>query len=88
MARRCPKYFFFLVDGLAILYLIELLFFEFRVSKYIIQRMKFPFESNKVTMEDMNAATGSTTEQEKAKIKTGPLHGAGCILFGKVQMQH
>ena len=37
------------------------------MSKYIIQRMKFPLKSNKVTMEDMNTALGTTTEQEKTK---------------------
>ena len=29
--------------------------------------MKFPLKSNKVTMEDMNTALGTTTEQEKTK---------------------
>ena len=70
MARRWPKYFLFLAAELALLDLIdsiELLFFEFWVSKYIIQRMKFPLKSNKVTMGDMNTALSTTTEQEKTK---------------------
>ena len=59
MGRRWAKYFFFLAAGLAIFYFIEWFFFQFR--------MKFPLKSNKLTMEDMNTALRTTTEQEKTK---------------------